>query len=503
MGGSKMVPVMSSGAKMPRPFSWSSMIERTEDKEARLTVQCKIPKNSFQQTPHITYPRTPSLWRTYVPDSCFIQPRIVEQPDPATLKKQCMYRKKLEKEKTKAMKKKSDFSLFKFVKSAKIKQKERYIWEEKLEPERLKVLIKYLASPVELEQIYAAQALGHLRIAEESVISALYNTLQESNSPSLQYEAARSLALLGCLETSVVKLLIRHLKEVSLNRREDILAAFKVSLQAWSLMPPFERYCIGSQNSLIRNLQRLVNLQDPLDNISFDAALCLGYLDQSSSLAQKTMLMCLTQKDWKKKIQALVMLIKHMGIIDAEIIKSIIDQLQHSPVYKHRADSAKLLAAIGLNTIQEEDMEEAVFNVLLVKLSEEPFLVVRQSVALAIEKLKMKKRVWEIMEKNLKDQNAEIRKQAVIALGVLGLRQKSVFFVMLEMLELDTSMDVRIQVIRAFSTLGMNNIYVRKSLRSKEQTAGILARECTKALKVLDKISMARKQSVIQSYRIY
>ncbi|KAH0629444.1 hypothetical protein JD844_011515 [Phrynosoma platyrhinos] len=497
MGGSKMVPEMTFGAKMPRPLSWSSMIERAEDKEiAQVSTYSQNKKGycitpSFTgsgcgKTPHITYPRTPSLWRTYVPEPCFIQPRIVEQPHPATLKKQCMYRKKLEKEKTKAMKKKSDFSLSKFVKSAKIKQKENYIWEEKLEPERLKVLIKHLASPVELEQIYAAQ-LG---------ILVSYRTYFSYSSGT------------GCLETSVMKVLIRHLKEVTLNRREDILAALKVSLQAWSHMPIFEiiaiskttvfpqRYCIGSQNSLIRNLQRLVNLQDPLDNISFDAAICLGYLDKSSLLAQNTMLMCLTQKDWKKKIQALVMLIKHMEIMDAEIIHSILDQLQHSPVYKHRADSAKLLATVELNIIQEEDMEETVFNVLLVKLSEEPFLVVRQSVALAIEKLKMKKRVWEIMEKKLKDENAEIRKQAVIAL-------KSVFFTMLEMLELDTSVDVRIQVIRAFSNLGMNNTYVRKSLRNKEQAEGILARECTKALKVLDKIYMARKESVIKSYRIH
>nr|XP_016846850.1 PREDICTED: protein HEATR9 isoform X1 [Anolis carolinensis]XP_016846851.1 PREDICTED: protein HEATR9 isoform X1 [Anolis carolinensis] len=461
-----------------------------------------MPKNSIHQTPHITYPRSPSLWRTYVPEPRFIQPRIVDQPDPETLKKQCMYRKKLEKEKKKAMKKRSDFSLSKFVKVAKIKQKEIGIWEEEMKGERLKGLIKYLASPVELEQIYAAQALGHLGVAEEMVISALYTTFQESNSRTLQYEAARSLALLGCLESSVMKVLIKHLKVVTLNRREDILAALKVSLQAWAFTPTFEQHCIGFHNSLTRNLQRLVDLQDPLDDISFDAALCLGYLDKSNLLAQQTMLMSLTQKDWKKKIQALVMLIKRMEIMNAEIIHCVLHHLQHCPVYKQRADSAQLLTTIGLEIIQQEGMEEMVFNVLLTKLSEEPFLVVRQFVALAIEELEMKKQVWEIVEKQLKDEQAQIRKQAVIALGVLGLRKASVFLAMLEMLELDTSMDVRVQVIRAFSTLGMNNAHVRKSLRRKEQTGGILARECTKALKVLDKISVARKESMIKSYRV-
>lgn len=45
----------------------------------------------------------------------------------------------------------------------------------------------------------------------------------------------------GCLEdTSVMKLLIRHLKEVKLNRTEDVLFALKVSLHARSMLPTYE-----------------------------------------------------------------------------------------------------------------------------------------------------------------------------------------------------------------------------------------------------------------------
>ncbi|XP_061469353.1 protein HEATR9 [Rhineura floridana] len=503
MGGSKMLPEMTCGAKIPRKLTWGSVIEKLVDKGTGKGVQSTMAKCSFHQIPRVTYPRSPSEWRTYMPEAHFIQPRIVEQPDPARLKKKCMYEKKMEKEKKKAMKKKSDFSLAKFIKLARIKEKEIYTWEKKLKPERLQVLINYLASPVELEQLYAVQALGQLGIAEESVISSLHNTLQECNSLSLQYEAARSLALLGCLETPVVKLLIRHLKDVSLNRREDTLAALKVSLQAWSMTPELEWYWIGARSSLIRNLKRLVTLQDPLDIISFSAAICLGYLDKSNPIAKETMFMCLSQNDWKKKIQALIMLIKQMGIMDAVLIKGVLDQLQHCTVYTHRADSARLLTTIGLKTIQQEGLEEDVFNVLLEKLSEEPFLVVRQAVALAIEELKMKKRVWDIVEKQLKDEKDEIRKQAVMALGVLGIRHKNVFFAMLEMLELDTCEDVRVQVIRAFSTLGMNNMHVRKSLLKKKQTTGILARECAKALKMLEKVSEAQKEYMLQCYRVH
>ncbi|KAL8163278.1 UNVERIFIED_CONTAM: hypothetical protein K2H54_016632 [Gekko kuhli] len=99
-----------------------------------------------------------------------------------------------------------------------------------------------------------------------------------------------------------MKVLIRHLKEVSLNRREDVLSALKVSLHALSVLPTYE-HCIGAQSSLTRNLQRLVKLQEPMNNVTFNAAICLGYLDKSNPIAQMTMLWCLTQKDWKKKME--------------------------------------------------------------------------------------------------------------------------------------------------------------------------------------------------------
>ncbi|KAJ6660334.1 hypothetical protein lerEdw1_017757 [Lerista edwardsae] len=527
--GSKMVPDGLFTVKKPRKLRWGLMIERPEDADARKALE-RVPKDSFHQIPNITYPQPPSTWRTPMPPPHFIQPRIVEQPDPASLKKQDIYRKKLEKEKSKSKKKKSEFLLSKFLKQVRPRQKEMYSWNENLDPERLQTLLKYLNSSVELDQLYAAKALGRLGLGEEDVISALYNTFQECNNPILEYEIARSLALLGCLEVSVVKVLIRHLKDVRLNRREDTLAALKVSLQAWSIA---ELNYIGARSSLTRNLERLVNLEEPLENTTFDAATCLGYLDKSNLIAQETMFMCLATNDWKKKMQALIMLVNQMNIVNDVIIQNILEQLQHSPVCKailllvlqmrvcdltsitvvhvqdvgftlteHRADAARLLSNIGLVAIQDEDLEEEVFDVLLDKLYEEPLLVVKQSVALAIEALKMKKRVWDISEKQLKDKDEEVRKRAVMSLAVLGIRNKNIFFYLLEMLDLDTSEDVRIQIVKTFSALGMNNVHVRKSLKDKEQMTGMLASECTKALKILDKNSAVQEELKIQPYRI-
>ncbi|KAK9406923.1 protein HEATR9 [Crotalus adamanteus] len=122
--------------------------------------------------------------------------------------------------------------------------------------------------------------------------------------------------------------------------------------------------------------------------------------------------------------------------------------------------------------------------------------------ALAIEELKMKTRVWEIVERQLEDENDVIRKQAVITLGVLGIRHTSVFLALLEMLEVDTNEAVRIQVIRTFSTLGIDNINVKKSLKKKKQGGGILGRESSKALEILDRRSEVQKELMLHSFII-
>lgn len=46
-----------------------------------------------------------------------------------------------------------------------------------------------------------------------------------------------------------------------------------------------------------------MNLEEPLDSITFNAALCLGYLDKSDPIAQETMFMFLTHVERKKRFQ--------------------------------------------------------------------------------------------------------------------------------------------------------------------------------------------------------
>ncbi|KAJ1129952.1 hypothetical protein NDU88_008312 [Pleurodeles waltl] len=58
--------------------------------------------------------------------------------------------------------------------------------------------------------------------------------------------------------------------------------------------------------------------------------------------------------------------------------------------------------------------------------------------------------------KQLKAESAVLRSQAVITLGTLGLRNKHIFRLLLEMLDLDPCKDVRVEVEEAMHGTNQN-----------------------------------------------
>ncbi|XP_074870976.1 protein HEATR9 [Carettochelys insculpta] len=504
MGEMKMPLERLQSASSFGPMSWRPMTEPEEKTAGKKELEFRVQKPPCRQTPREVYPLPPSVWRKSALQPGFTQPRIVEQPRLAHPRQQSAHLIKAKRKTLMTEKKMSDFLLSKFqsLYPATNKWKDSDLGIEMLKLQRIKELRESLASSVEQEQIYAAQALGCLRVTDESVLSALRNTLQVCRSLPVRYEVTRTLLLLGCLDVAVVKELIRHLKKGSPAQRKDALAALAMALHTRATFP--ESQSVGSaQARLTGTLEHLASSWDPTDDSVLSAATCLVYLDASSPTALEVLLKCLTQENMKKKMKvqippdhslcALVMLVKHMMVARADVIQALMDQLRHSPVYKHRAAAANLLSTIRLEPIRREGLEEEVFQLLVEKLHQEPFLVVRKTVAMTAAVLQMKGQIWDLVEKQLKEKSEVSRRQAVVSLGVLGLRSKHMFFTLLEMLELDSSPAVRIQVIRAFCTLGMNNRYVLKTLLLKEKTDGAIASECAKALKILQKLPGARR----------
>nr|XP_033815944.1 protein HEATR9 isoform X3 [Geotrypetes seraphini] len=190
--------------------------------------------------------------------------------------------------------------------------------------------------------------------------------------------------------------------------------------------------------------------------------------------------------------QALSTLVLCMRIHDVVTIQAAIDQLSHSKMYKHRMDASYLLTSIGLQQIRQEGMERKVYDLLRKALFNDPVMAVRKAVALAAESLQMKKLIYDAVEKQLEEQNEVTRTQAVMTLNILGVRSQRILRLLLEMLDLDKSKEVRIQIIRLISALRLKDPRIIRKLKLKEQGEGSLAREAAKALKSLQRIDRAK-----------
>ncbi|XP_005998339.2 protein HEATR9 [Latimeria chalumnae] len=349
--------------------------------------------------------------------------------------------------------------------------------------QRLQGLVQSLNSDIMQERKDAAKALGWLGANNDFVISGLCTTLQTSKNPNLTYEAAKALILLGCWEKNVVRKWMQYLNVPEV--REDILLALVPSLQTWASSPENQRFPIHATTNLIDILEKIVASEDSSGNVNLQAATCLAYLDANSEHAMDKLLSCLNDKSTRKKMQAIDVLVLHLKVHNDRTIQAILDQLEKSTVYKHRVQASALLGFIGIQPIQAANMEEKVFEMLRQKLHCEPLQVVKQSVAVTIDALGVKKKMWDIIEKQLKEKNEKSRKEAVISLGILGLRRNWVLRLLLEMLELDKSDMIRFQIIRAFTHLGLKDATVLRSLQLREQGDGRLAKEASKALKIL------------------
>lgn len=70
--------------------------------------------------------------------------------------------------------------------------------------------------------------------------------------------------------------------------------------------------------------------------------------------------------------------------------------------------------------------------------------------------------------------------------GTLGIKQPKVLRVLIEMLDLDPSDNVRREVIRAFGALQTTDKKIIRLIKERERGEGILAAEAKTVLKILE-----------------
>ncbi|XP_062969365.1 protein HEATR9 [Cynocephalus volans] len=336
--------------------------------------------------------------------------------------------------------------------------------KDPLKWQRLKELTKSLKSPREEEQFYAAQALGCLGIRDKFVMEALSQVVQ-TGPEKVKYEAYRTLAILGCLNKHVIRALIKQLKGKNEGRRMETLTGLRVALNSWAAVPKDKRTPVRDEGKLVPVLQMLIKSSS--NEAALEAALCLGFLRPCSNMAQEFLLHCMCQGSTTQRMKALRMLVKMMHVYSAAVIRAILDQLCSSSILEDRFEATRMLRTIGLEQIQAEGLEELTFDLLRRKIYNEPFLAMRQAVAETVEELEMKPMMMNLVEAQLMNSNATTRQEAVISLGVLGIRSPQVYHLLLDMLDAENNEAVKKSLQETLVLCASIDPWIQNKLKNK------------------------------------
>uniref|UniRef100_A0A8C5ZYD4 HEAT repeat containing 9 n=1 Tax=Marmota marmota marmota TaxID=9994 RepID=A0A8C5ZYD4_MARMA len=291
----------------------------------------------------------------------------------------------------------------------------------------------------------------------------LYFGLTQSFSPQslpkVKYEAYRTLAILGCLNKHVIQAFIKQLKGKNEGRRMEMLMGLRAALNSWAAGPKDKRIQIGDEETLVDVLQTVI--KNSSHEAALEAALCLGFLRPCSQMAQEFLLECLGQRPQTQQMKALRMLVKVMHVHSAAVITAILDQLCSAVILEDRFEAIQMLRIFGLEKIQAHGLEEITFDLLKRKTHNEPFHAVRQAVAEAIEDLKMKPMMLNLMEEQI------LGSLTCLCQGVLGIRGSQVFYLLLDMLDTEENQAMKKSLQETLILCASTDPWIQNMLKNK------------------------------------
>ncbi|XP_063126201.1 protein HEATR9 isoform X2 [Rattus norvegicus] len=447
-------------SQFPKPmFNYPWLDYRNRNKKFRkamapvhLPLSCyKLPKEAFPPSPecwreHPSRPNaTPCLHLKKHPDLITHWSTLYDQRKERESKKMLWRRRNL----TSSQLSNLHVSISKLTLKPKVERSLLDATKDPLKWQRLKELTNSLNSPQEDEQCYAAYALGNLGVNKKFVMESLQQAAR-TGSAKVKAEIYKALAILGCLDKSVVKALIKQLMEQKESQRLETLVVLRVALNAWAAVPKSKTLIDKSLN----------------EEESLEAALCLGFLRPSNSMVQQFLIQCLCQGSMPQRMKALRMLVKMMNVHSAAVTRAILDQL-HSNVIDDRLEATQMLKTIGLEKIQAQGLEELTFDLLKKKMHNEPFQVMRQAVSETVDVLKMKPLIMKLMEEQLMSPDVTERQEAIISLGALGFRNEQVFHLLLDMLDADETKTVKKSIQETLLIWASRNPWIRNKLTNK------------------------------------
>lgn len=103
----------------------------------------------------------------------------------------------------------------------------------------------------------------------------------------------------------------------------------------------------------------------------------------------------------------------------------------------------------------------------------------------ALSSLGLRQRACQLVLRRLEDPAEEVRGRAVVSLATLEMKGVKEMKALLDILELDSSGYVRIQVVRAFGLMEWSDPRILRSLKEREKGEGALAKEARKTLAYL------------------
>ncbi|XP_060063442.1 nestin-like [Ylistrum balloti] len=366
---------------------------------------------------------------------------------------------------------------------SRIKPKNRNREYSGLKWERVKTLVhSNLTSERAEERVDAAKHLGLLRCGDTMVFYALKDRMKADEDKRVRYEAAKSLILIGCWEEDVQMVIIKYLAIGNTEIRLDLI---RTMIDGRNVQ--YVNKSLSTFPELAKMLSHFCRNPDPDDQIALDAAILLGKLCVADNNAKVKLKLSLEYNtDTHVKAKSLEILVRQLNCTDSDVVRSITDMLHKSFVWKHRALAAELLIVLGPKNVLKVGEVDKLYEILERRLWDEPIKEVRVAAAKALTALGLFGKACEKIEKRLENPEEDVRAQAVIAVGTLGMKNEKTTRMLLEMFELDASDYVRLMIVRTFVVLKSTDKRVLRALKEKEKIDGPLAREAKKALKTLE-----------------
>lgn len=484
-----------------RRSSWTStslpMVENVHWKDEQLMRDHErlTRVNIFQN-----YPQRSNRWTTAVPDPfrCLAQSGVATQGNlyhktklrlyiPETERKKCDVKRDLITPDSifSAQSFRGAPSSMRFIN--KLKSREGGI--TRLHKGRIDFLVKNgLKSEIDSDRADAAHSLFHLgSLDSSSTLPALINVVNTDSSSIVKLHAAKALLNMGVCTENALHVFIGCLHNGSDESQIDLLEYLSSVQDIRSLF-----YECGNEKlhqMIIRILQEKSELLGENEKLAFLSAVCLVELcdvtdDNSAEYATKGLKsIALFSDDKDSRAKALESLTKSLDSCDKDIFDIILTDMKSAIIWRHRLSAALLLAYLGPDGVQQYISEEDMYEIIQRKVWDDPKREVRLGVSQAATALGMRPRLLEELDRYLRDSNKELRSQAVIAMSAVGIHSDATLRYLNEMLDLDESDYVRLQIIRTYQDLNLTDIRAIRAVRERERAGGPLGRAAQKLLK--------------------